>query len=368
MSLPNEEKKIPDNAADFRWEDRVDEEITPELMAALSEHIIDIDPSEEGNLEKRRGLGNPAFGAADVRVHRCSLDIPKFTLNGGESVVIIGENGAGKTTVYDAIMNLKNAYFSTEGGFGAIIYGKPRHNREKLRIARLNQEEILRSVAGLTAGEVLEQTANYFKRQFPVDWEGSDDYERNLANQEANQRIDELISLVVEAFEMKEFMTRKVDQLSGGERTKLVLLLILASEPDILLLDEPTNHLDMASIAKLTSLFDKYKKSGVAVASISHVDPFLREAGRDGVVEVVRNGEKREVRQSGAPYERYIKDRSRPSLDIGGKIEWKGKEPQTGRIVIPIPEVVSIPDSPLRKLKMPSILGGEVVFLQKQNY
>ncbi|MEW6408141.1 MAG: ATP-binding cassette domain-containing protein [Patescibacteria group bacterium] len=350
-------------AQDFRWK----EEINPELRAALDEHIIDVEPVQEGNLEKRRSLGEPAFGAAGVEVHRCSLDIPKLAIRGGESVVIIGKNGAGKTTVFDAIMSLRDAHFDTKGGSGAVVYGKPSHSRERLRIARLNQEEILKSVGELTAGEVLEQTVDYFKKQFPVDWEAVDDYEKNLANQEAGQRIDELIAQVVEAFEMREFMARKVSQLSGGERTKLVLLSILASEPDVLLLDEPTNHLDMASIAKLTALFDKYKKSGVAVASISHVDPFLREAGQDGVVEVLREKGKREVRQSGAPYERYMKDRSRPRLDIGGKIEWKGREPQQSRIVISMPEKADIPDSPLQKLKMPSILSGEVVFLLGNN-
>lgn len=100
----------------------------------------------------------------------------------------------------------------------------------------------------------------------------------------------------------------------------------------------------------------------MAVISISHVDPFLRETGQDRVIEVLREGDKREVRQSGTPYEQYIKDRSRPSLDIGGKIEWKGKEPQLGRIVIFMLEEVSIPDSPLQRLKMPSVLGGEVIF------
>lgn len=110
-------------------------------------------------------------------------------------------------------MNLRDARFNTKGGSGAVVYGEPGHNREKLRIARLNQEEILKSVGELKACEVLGQAASYFKRQFPVDWEVNEDYEKNLVNQEAQQRIDELISQAVEAFDMREFMNRKVDQL-----------------------------------------------------------------------------------------------------------------------------------------------------------
>ncbi len=61
--------------------------INPELKAALDEHIIDIEPNQEGNLEKRRNLGDPAFGAAGVEVHHCSLDIPKLAIKEEEKAL-----------------------------------------------------------------------------------------------------------------------------------------------------------------------------------------------------------------------------------------------------------------------------------------
>lgn len=138
-------------AEEFIWEAV---EIDPGLEGALSEHVIDFLPRAEGNLEKQRNLGEVAFGAAGAETTRCLISVPRLALRGGESIVLIGPNGAGKTTIYDAIMNLRNADFDTKQGSGTVVYGKPTHVREKLRIARLNQEEVLKQIGHLSARQV----------------------------------------------------------------------------------------------------------------------------------------------------------------------------------------------------------------------
>ena len=76
---------------------------------------------------------------------------------------------------------------------------------------------------------------------------------------------------------------RAIDTFSGGQRTRLALAVVLATEPDILLLDEPTNHLDMETLAWLESFLISYKK---CVMVISHDRYFLdRVTGKTLVVE-----------------------------------------------------------------------------------
>ena len=76
---------------------------------------------------------------------------------------------------------------------------------------------------------------------------------------------------------------RQIDTFSGGQRTRLALAVVLATEPDILLLDEPTNHLDMETLAWLESFLVAYKK---CVMVISHDRYFLdRVTGKTLVVE-----------------------------------------------------------------------------------
>ena len=65
---------------------------------------------------------------------------------------------------------------------------------------------------------------------------------------------------------------REIDTFSGGQRTRLALAAVLATEPDILLLDEPTNHLDMETLSWLESFLVSYKK---CVMVISHDRYFL---------------------------------------------------------------------------------------------
>ena len=65
-----------------------------------------------------------------------------------------------------------------------------------------------------------------------------------------------------------------VSDLSGGQRTKVLLAKLLLEKPDILLLDEPTNYLDEEHIAWLKRYLQEYENAFVL---ISHDIPFLNE-------------------------------------------------------------------------------------------
>lgn len=349
-------------------------EIPEEIAEILRAHVVEVDPGVIGSSEMGRQMTDAAIGARRVMITRCdpSISVESATAARGKLRVLIGRNGSGKTTAFDAFMGRGNADFDVQHGQGAVVYGRPAHERKKLRIARLDQEELLGRVEAYSARAVLENAAAYFKREFSVDWSDAGNYERNLSNQDAQVRIDKLMSQIAALFDMEEFLETEVGKLSGGERTKLALFMILLSEPDALLLDEPTNHLDLRSISKLTALFNKYKQAGVSIVSVSHVDWFLQEAGTDGVMEMAWDGQGRRLTESTAPYGAYIKDVNRDKGRVpilSGDLEWPQQEYnyKESAMLVECPTHFSIPDSPLQEVAMPSIYGGRVTVVSGDN-
>lgn len=346
-------------------------ETSQEIIETLRAHIVDIEPAEIGRSELIKKISDTAVGAVGCLISRSEppIQVESATVSRGKTKVLFGPNGAGKSTLFDAFME-RGADFNTQSGRGAVVFGRPVHVREKLRIARLDQEELLGKVDEMTARAVLLESAAFFKSEFPIDWDKVDLYDENLKNQDAQVRIDALISQITTLFEMAEFLDTKTKHLSGGERTKLALFMILSSEPDALLLDEPTNHLDLKSIAKLTGLFDQYKKADTAILSVSHVEWFLEEAGADGVLEIVWNEKGRKVRESGAAYSQYVKDASRERVPIiSGDIKWLQKDYgyKQGLVLVAAPRVFTIPESPLKNVSLPNIQGGELIIVSGDN-
>lgn len=337
----------------------------------LMRHVADVEPQSWGNKEAVSSLSGDSFGCADVAIYRCfpELVIDKLHLEKGKSVVLIGPNGGGKSTIFDAIMGINDADFDDKDGEGGVMYGESQHAKDKLRISRLNQEELLSGMEDSLVFDVLDNAEELFKSHFPIDWADMDAYDQNLLNTEAVQRIEELRGRLTKLFNMEDFFEREVGELSGGERTKLSLCMVLLSEPDVLLLDEPTNHLDIESIAKLSGLLELYTRAGVSVLSVSHVDMYLADAGKDGVCEIKVDGHSRKLNSSKAPYDKYIKDSSRePSTIVKKNLSWRKQKGQTGGVLISTStNEISITDSPLQEVEVPSLLANDVWVLSGNN-
>lgn len=336
----------------------------------LGRHIIDVKPERVGNKQSTGQLRGSAFGCVDVSIDRCApkLKISQLALNRGKSMVLIGPNGSGKSTVFDAIMRQDTAGYSAISDDCGYVYGESVHGKDKLRISRLQQEELLGALVKQPVQSVLDYAQEYFSKQFPVDWSDPDAFDTNILHQESLQRIEELRTRLEQLFGIKDFLERNVSDLSGGESTKLSLCMTLLSEPDILLLDEPTNHLDIESIAKLSALIDIYTRAGVSVLSVSHVNDFLAGAGKDGVLDINVSTKERSLITSNAPYFNYIKDRSRESQGITGDISWKSQpKKQSGALIQPNAERITIPQSPLIDIDTPSLLPNEVWVLSGSN-
>ena len=104
--------------------------------------------------------------------------------------------------------------------------------------------------------------------------------EEQLKTDDAIKFIDEYTTMLEKyklngGYEYKkeyEFALLKLEEFSGGQRTKLAFLKLLLSKPDILLLDEPTNHLDITTVEWLEDYLKNYPK---AVVIVSHDRMFL---------------------------------------------------------------------------------------------
>ncbi|MBI4121510.1 MAG: ATP-binding cassette domain-containing protein [Candidatus Ryanbacteria bacterium] len=337
------------------------------LASSIEGRVVDLTPYWAGNSADRKSVQGALVAALNTFITRCD---PPLKINGvavepGKSVVLVGPNGAGKSTLFDGLMDINNASL-VKGSHG---YNSGFHKEGNLRIARLNQEEIFAGMEDMQVESFLNQLLEHYKKQFPVDWDDPNAHEQNLSNQEAQLRIDELVGRAQQLFQIGQFKDRKVSELSGGERTKLALMMIFASEPDVILLDEPTNHLDLESIAKLTGLIEIYKRAGAGIVSVSHVDWYLDMVGADGTLDISINGAERLVTSSRSPYSKY-KRREAHSTLFNRPLTWEAdySYPHKATSLFNArTERISIPDSPLKDFAPPTFNGQDIVIFSGQN-
>ncbi len=159
-----------------------------------------------------------------------------FTLRRGSKITLMGQNGSGKSTIF----NLITGHHKPESG--------KIHIQNKLTIATAKQV-IPRADSDLTVKEFFEKC--FMEKVYDIE-----------------PRIDEVLEVV----NLKAPLDRPVRTFSGGQQARLLLASALIQDPDLLLLDEPTNNLDKAGIAHLTKFLVEYKKTCIV---ISHDAEFL---------------------------------------------------------------------------------------------
>ncbi len=163
-----------------------------------------------------------------------------FNINKGDKIGIVGANGAGKTTLMK------------------ILTGELAYDEGSLFIDKQASFSYLKQMDQFpSGGSVMEEMLkNKDKFNLP-DGANPEKWARGILN-----------SLSFG----EDYLTKSVDILSGGERTRLALAAILLENPDILMLDEPTNHLDIGSLKWLEQYLRGYKGTLIV---ISHDRYFL---------------------------------------------------------------------------------------------
>ena len=207
---------------------------------------------------------------------RALLKDVSFRLLKGEHVGFVGANGEGKSTFMNIIMG------KMQPDEGKIEWAK------NVRVGYLDQHAVLEK--GMTIGDVLRSA---YLHLFDLEARMND-----ICNAMGDASEDELTQMMEELGEIQELLDahdfylidakveevaralglmelgldRDVTELSGGQRTKILLAKLLLEKPDILLLDEPTNYLDANHIEWLKRYLNDYDNAFIL---ISHDIPFL---------------------------------------------------------------------------------------------
>lgn len=209
-----------------------------------------------------------------------------FVIHENEKIALIGRNGCGKTTLLKVLTGeVEYQKGEDDAPYGIFTSGNPvigflkqTSNDDK---SKTMFDEILDAYSSLIKIEkdmesALEDLQNdscdqnvrrYSRLCEQFEREGGYTYKK------------EYLTAVKKFGFSNEDMQKPLCEFSGGQRTKIALLKLLLSKPDVLLLDEPTNHLDLEAIEWLENYLCAYKKSCVIV---SHDRMFL-----DKIVNVV---------------------------------------------------------------------------------
>ena len=202
------------------------------------------------------------------------LDEVELSLNRGERAVLVGENGVGKSTLARLILG-QELYDA-----GDIIIAP------NSQIGYLPQEVDVDTQ--ITVRDYIEQTIGDLNkirdrlRQLEAQMADTDDLDAVLAEygqlqeifeQRGGYTLDTRLEQIFDGLDLTHIdQSRRMQSLSGGEKTRVGLGALLLQEPDLLILDEPTNHLDFVGLEWLENYLLTYPN---ALLMITHDRQFI---------------------------------------------------------------------------------------------
>ncbi len=176
-----------------------------------------------------------------------------FTAEKGEIVVLLGVNGAGKTT---AMRMLSTVLKPTSGT--ALLEGYDLESNSQNVRANLG---FLSGDTGLYARLTARETITYFARLYDV----------------PENKIDNRINEMADLLDMHDFLDKKIDFLSTGMKQKVSIARSIIHDPPIMIFDEPTAGLDILTAKNIISFIHKCREDGKCVLFSTHI---MREAER----------------------------------------------------------------------------------------
>ena len=224
-----------------------------------------------------------------------------FRLLKGEHIGLVGANGEGKST----FMNIVTGKLQPDEG--KIEWSK------NVKVGYLDQHTVLEK--GMTVREVLRKAfddlfvAEARMNELYMAMGDADEASMNAMLEEVGEIqerldshdfyiLDAKIDEVARALGVVAFgMDSDVSELSGGQRTKVLLAKLLLEKPDILLLDEPTNYLDVEHIEWLKRYLQEYENAFIL---ISHDIPFL-----NSVVNLIYHMDNQELSRYVGDYDQF---------------------------------------------------------------
>lgn len=232
---------------------------------------------------------------------RAIFENVSFRLLKGEHIGLIGANGEGKST----FMNIITGKLQPDEG--KVEWSK------NVRVGYLDQHTALEP--SMTIRDVLKSAFSYLfemeERMNQICDAMGDAQEKELENMMEELAviqdmltmhdfyiIDSKVEEIGRALGLEEIgLDRNVSDLSGGQRTKILLGKLLLEKPDILLLDEPTNYLDVQHIEWLKRYLNEYENAFIL---ISHDIPFL-----NSVINLIYHMENKELNRYVGDYDKF---------------------------------------------------------------
>jgi len=277
------------------------------------------------------------------------LDEASFSLRKGSKTTLMGQNGAGKSTIFNLIkgdLKPKSGRLSTTNG---VTIGTARQT--------IAQEDLPLTIEA------------FFAKAFDT----------------VPGNIKSRISKVLEAVDIEIPLDKIVGKLSGGQQARLLLAYALISSPDILLLDEPTNNLDQKGIDHLISFLIMYDKTVIVIShdadflncfteGVIYLDVFTHKTelyvgDYYSVVEEISKRVEREIMKN-AQLEKRIQDRKEKVnffANKGGKMRKLAQKMKVETEELEENKVeVRREDKTIRKFDIPNQeIGGKIVKLEK---
>lgn len=181
--------------------------------------------------------------------NKSALDNITLKIEKGDFVGLIGESGAGKTTLCSCINALIPHHYTGDFYGSVKIDGQDTFDTNPgklaLKVGSVFQDIESQMVSFFVEDEILFGLENF---GIPKD------------------QIENRLTSALEALEITELRHREVSTLSGGQKQKVAIAAIIALEPDILVLDEPTGELDPASSVQIFELLKKLnEEKGITI-------------------------------------------------------------------------------------------------------
>ncbi len=167
-------------------------------------------------------MDNVSKSYGDIKI----VDNYDYIFRKGERIGIVGDNGVGKSSFLNLIMQLEKPDSGTIVWGDTMVYGYYKQEGIKINDGQTVLEVVREIAEIIPTGKDTSLTASQFLTHFMFPPKVQNDY---------------------------------VSKLSGGERRRLYLLTVLVKNPNFLILDEPTNDLDLLTLTKLEEFLDSYK-------------------------------------------------------------------------------------------------------------
>ena len=215
--------------------------------------------------------------------HTYALKNVSLTIEDGEFVFIVGDSGAGKTTLFKLLIKEMNP---TSGEI--FVNGKAvtRLRRRKIPMLRRQIGVVFQNFRLLKDRNVYENIA-FAQRAISV----------------PAKKINKNVADVLTITGISEKYRSYPDQLSGGEQQRVALARALVNKPSILLADEPTGNLDPGNSGAIMEILEEINRRGTTVIVVTHNHEIVRQMNKR-VINLKNGMIANDIKEGGLAYER----------------------------------------------------------------